>query len=100
MFPDFYPTVPPSDASSTGWASSGMAWRGESSTPSYSTFRSGEGGPSCSRRVGLVDVLEPNAAPQYWVSARAAAGILRRAERSEIRELSELLRQELLALLS
>lgn len=64
-------------SSSTPWQASGMAWRGGSSTRNTSGCPSGADGCSCS--PCLTDILEPSAPPKYWLSATAAAGILRRA---------------------
>ena len=96
MFPAFYPSLTDatSEQSSPTWFNSGMAWLGESETPSFSAFRSDEGGSLSSLRTSLVDVLEPNAQPKYSLSAKAAAGILRRAERRG-KELPEALRYAL-----
>ena len=83
MFPAFYPSITDvtSGKSSATWFNSGMAWLGESETPSFSAFHSDEGGSLSSQRTVLADVLEANVAPKFYLSAKAAAGILRRAKR-------------------
>jgi len=61
--------------SSKRWPTSGfMTSRGEYSTPSSSEFPS-DGGVSSS----LPDVLQASVPPKYFLSAKAAAGIIRRA---------------------
>jgi hypothetical protein len=65
-----------SGASSLIWKNSGTVSRGELST--HATSASPNGAVACS----LSAVLETRPVPaKYWLSARAAAGILRRAER-------------------
>ena len=76
MFPDsLAPTGGETSVSySAVWPTSGSAWRGESWTRAGSERPSGVVGST------LSDVLETGAVPKrYWVSAKAAAGILRRA---------------------
>lgn len=58
-----------------------MAWGGESETPSFLAFHSGEGASLSSLRVTLSDVLEANVPRKFFLSAKAAAGILWRAEK-------------------
>jgi len=63
--------------SSGRWPTSGFSTsRGEFSTPSSSEWPSGGG--ACS---SLRDVLQDDAPPKFYLSPRAAAGILRRAQR-------------------
>jgi hypothetical protein len=76
--------VPISRDSSMSFAPSGMAWRGTSSTVVTSTSLKGGGGSSssgyeCRRPARLRDVLEPSAPERFFLTQRAAAGILRRA---------------------
>lgn len=73
---DFYPALTDvtSGRSSAIWMNSGMAWRGRYSTRAISESRNAA--DACS----LSAVLETRTLPQrYWLSAKAAAGILRRA---------------------
>ena len=75
--PAYYPptagkTLPPSFA---GWSSAGMASAGGYLTLSLMEWHSGA--TVCS----LSQVLEPQVAPKYFLSAKAARGILRRAEK-------------------
>lgn len=96
MFPAFYPSLEDRISPESSWTfqNSGMAWHGESETPNFSEFRSDEGGSLSSQRTSLADVLEPSVARKYYLSAKAAAGILRRAERRG-KELPEALAQAL-----
>ena len=65
-----------SGESSQTWMSSGMAWRGE-----YWMLNGSES-PSDASACSLPDVLETGShLSKYFLSPRAAAGILRRAER-------------------
>lgn len=66
---------------SGGYPNSVMAWQDESSTLAISAWRSDEGEYSSWPRVTLADVLEPTAPPRFFLSPRAAAGILRRASK-------------------
>lgn len=80
MFPDSFPAdplqAPTSVSYSGGWSTSGMAWPGGLWT------RAGSERPSVVVASSLSDVLETRSVPRrYWLSARAAAGILRRAEK-------------------
>lgn len=67
--------VQTSQSSSTPWANSGIAQGGRYWTRSTSESRNAAG--ACS----LSAVLEPQVSERYYLSAKAAAGILRRAER-------------------
>lgn len=81
-----------SRSSFTGWMSSGMAWRG-----GYLTRATSES-PNAVDVCSLSAVLESQFVPRkYWLSARAAAGILRRAEKRG-KDLPPALRQALTAL--
>ena len=64
------------------WSTSGTAWRGGFSTHVSSECRSADGACSSSE-PSLTEILEPpsNVPARYSLSARAAAGILRRAEK-------------------
>jgi hypothetical protein len=76
MFPDCFPPtgVPISVSYSGGWMTSGTVSRGEFWT------RAGSESPSGAVVSSLSAVLETRAVPcKYWLSAKAAAGILRRA---------------------
>lgn len=78
MFPGFSPRIrdATSPSSSTAWTNSGTASHGELWTLDIS--ESPNGAVECS----LSEVLETSPPPpRYWLSAKAAAGILRRAER-------------------
>jgi site-specific DNA-cytosine methylase len=66
--------------SSVRWSNSGMAWDTGCSTLATSECRSADGECSSSESR-LADVLEPSAPPRFYLSARAAAGILRRASK-------------------
>lgn len=79
MFPDSFPhkTEEISESFSRRWPNSGfMTSPGECWTVDTSECRS-DGGVSSS----LPDVLEADVAPRFYLSQRAAAGILRRAEK-------------------
>jgi hypothetical protein len=65
---------------SGGFGNSGLLSDTASSTPDFSAYLS-EGDESSSSRPSLANVLEPNVPPRFYLSPRAAAGILRRAER-------------------
>src|SRR5215471_306702 len=78
MFPDSFPLDPDREPTSVsysgGWSSSGMAWPGGLWT------RDGSEYPSVAAVSSLSAVLESQPVPRrYWLSAKAAAGILRRA---------------------
>src|SRR6516162_507633 len=80
MFPDCFPADPRQAPTSVsycgGWSTSGMAWPGGFWTRVTSEPPSGAVASSLSA------VLETRRVPRrYWLSARAAAGILRRAEK-------------------
>ncbi len=77
MSPDFYPQTGEtiSESSSTGFANSGIAWAGRYWTRKTSESRNAA--DACS----LSQVLESEVSERYYLSAKAAAGILRRAER-------------------
>jgi len=62
-------------SSSIRWTNSGTVWRGAFSIASSSES------PSVAAECSLSDILVPHAHPKYSLSPRAAAGILRRAER-------------------
>jgi len=62
-------------SSSIRWTNAGMAYRGAFSTASSSES------PSVAAECSLSDILVPHAHPKYSLSPKAAAGILRRAER-------------------
>ena len=88
----FYPatedgTLPSSFA---GWSNAGMASPG-----GYLTLNTSEY-PNAAAVCSLSAVLETDAAPKYFLSAKAAQGILSRAERRG-RSLPELLRAALRA---
>lgn len=80
-YPDCSPrtAVGTSESSSENWPTAGMAWRTGYSTRSISECPSGADACSCS--PSLATILEPpQSVPQrYSLSAKAAAGILRRA---------------------
>jgi len=85
-----YPDCSPAMAGGTSesclerWPTSGTAWRGGFSTHVSSECRSDDAGCSSSE-PSLTEILEPPASVpgRYSLSARAARGILRRAERRE-----------------
>ena len=87
--------------SSVRWSNSGMAWRTGLSTLATSESRNAADGSSSSEcecvMTTLTDVLLPTAPPRYSLSARAAAGILRRASKRG-RALPEQLHQALTTL--
>jgi hypothetical protein len=88
--PDFYPatadeTLPSSFA---GWSNAGMASPGGFWTLSISES------PSAAVACSLSAVLEADAPPKYFLSAKAARGILRRADKRG-RELPTRLREAL-----
>lgn len=76
-FPDFSHRreVPTSRGSGTSLPNAGMDWRGESWTANISESPSGGVGST------LSDILEARVPRKYFLSPKAAAGILRRAER-------------------
>jgi len=78
-----------------------MAWRTGLSTLASSECPSGDDGSSSSVceavTTTLTDVLQPSAPPRFYLSARAAQGILRRAEKRG-RTLPTALEQALAAL--
>ena len=79
MFPDFFPATPGaiSPSFSRRWPTSGFTTSpGECWTADTSECPSGAGASS-----SLRDVLEDDVPPRYFLSPRAAAGILRRAEK-------------------
>src|SRR3990167_2900398 len=77
MFQGFYPQtgVTISASSSTPFRGSGMAFRGE-----YLTQDTSES-PSAAVESTLSEVLETSVPQRFYLSPKAAAGILRRAER-------------------
>ena len=77
MFPDFYPRMAAaiSESSSTGWANSGLLSAGQYWTASTSESRSAAAASTLSQ------VLQEQVSSKYFLSAKAATGILRRAER-------------------
>jgi hypothetical protein len=88
--PAYYPptadeTLPPSFA---GWSNAGMASPG-----GFWTLNTSES-PSAAAVCSLSEVLETAAPQKYFLSAKAAAGVLRRAE-ARGRTLPETLRQAL-----
>jgi site-specific DNA-cytosine methylase len=96
MFPDFSvqtraETLRKSSAFS--WCDAGMGFRGVCSTANFSES------PNAAVECSLSDVLEDHAPQRFFLSPRAAAGILRRAEKRG-RELPTHLRQALEALSS
>ena len=95
MSPDFYPAIKDATlpSSSTAWTTSGSMSRGRYWTRSTSESRNAA--DACS----LSQVLEDEAPSKFYLSARAAAGILRRAERRG-KELPLNLRSALQALVS
>ena len=70
--------------SPVGWQNSGMGGPTGFLTLSSSECPSDDDGCSCSRST-LTDILEPSAPPRYFLSARAAMGIMRRAKRRGLR---------------
>src|SRR3990167_1010707 len=90
MSPVFYPasageTLP---SSFEGWLNSGMASPGGCLMLNTSEW------PSAAAVCSLSDILETDSRPRYFLSAKAARGILRRAEKRG-RALPELLRRAL-----
>src|SRR5262245_8387476 len=81
-YPDCSPhtAVGTSESCLARWPTSGTAWRGGLSTHVSSECRSTDGVCSSSEPT-LVEILEPlrNVPRKYWLSARAASGILLRA---------------------
>ena len=97
MSRDFsHPTmVQISDGSLGRLPNSGMAWRGAPLTLAISVLHNDEGASLSSATVTTLSmVLEPNAPRRFSLSAKAAAGILRRADRRE-KTLPESLRHAL-----
>lgn len=94
-YPDSSPrtAVGTSESCLERWPTSGTAWHGGFSTAVTSECRSDEGGCSSSE-THLADILEPSVAERFYLSARAARGILRRAEKRG-RELPPALAQAL-----
>src|ERR1700690_3097200 len=80
-----------SPSCSTAWMNSGMAWRGVCLTRSFSES------PNVAVECSLSDVLESHVPQRFFLSPRAAAGILRRAEKRG-RELPRRLAEALMAL--
>lgn len=84
------------EESSMGWQSAVISEPAGYSTLSTSNWPSvEEGGSACS----LAEILEPDAPAKYYLSARACAGILRRAEKRG-KELPEHLKAALQAVVS
>lgn len=83
-FPVFslHTAVGTSESSLERWPTSGTAWDGGLSTHVSSECRSADGGCSSSE-PSLTTILEPpqSVAAKYSLSARAASGILRRAQK-------------------
>lgn len=77
MFPDYFPpTVDGISPSFTRrWPTSGMGWPGESWTLDTSEC------PNDAVESSLSDILEPEVPSRFFLSSKAAAGILRRAEK-------------------
>ena len=80
MFPDF--SLPTGDVTLQGcswkWTGSGIVEHGECLMLNGSEWPSAaEGSSACS----LASILEPSVARKYYLSAKACAGILRRAEK-------------------
>ena len=93
MFPDC--SVPTGDATLQGcswkWTGSGIMEHGECLMLNGSEWPSAdEGSSACS----LASILEPSVAPKYFLSKKACAGILRRAEKRG-KQLPELLAKAL-----
>ena len=78
------------------WTGSGIMEHGECLMLNGSEWPSAEEGSSA---CSLASILEPSVAPKYFLSAKACAGILRRAEKRG-KELPEALRQALEAVAS
>ena len=78
MFPDFFlPTTAETlrKSSAFSWSSAGMGYRGVCSIADISTW------PSDAKECSLSDVLESHVPQRFFLSPRAARGILRRAEK-------------------
>jgi hypothetical protein len=77
MSPVFYPVIEDRilPLSFDGWSNAGMAFAGGYLTLSISEFP--KDGDACS----LSEVLEVDVAQKYYLSAKVASGILRRAEK-------------------
>jgi hypothetical protein len=78
MFPDYFlPTKEETLRKSSGfsWSSAGMGFHGVCSTADISTW------PSDGKECSLSDVLESHVPQRFFLSPRAARGILRRAEK-------------------
>jgi hypothetical protein len=78
MFPDFFlPTKAETlrKSSAFSWSSAGMGYRGVCSIADISTW------PSDAKECSLSDVLESHVPQRFFLSPRAARGILRRAEK-------------------
>jgi site-specific DNA-cytosine methylase len=78
-------------SSAFSWSSAGMGFAGVCSTASFSES------PNDAAACSLSDILEPHAPPRFFLSPKAAAGILRRAKKRG-RELPVHLNQALIAL--
>lgn len=65
---------------SQGYKNAGLLCRGASGMHSFSASLS-EGDGCSSSRTSLRSVLEKNVPRRYWLSARACAGILKRAQK-------------------
>ena len=71
-----------SDAPCVTWPNVGIATLSTSRwTVSGLALLNDEGESLGYPRVKLSEILEPNASKRYWLSAKACAGILRRAEK-------------------
>jgi len=90
MSPAFYPVTAGEilPSSFAGWSSAGMASPG-----GYWTLNTSEY-PNAAAVCSLSEVLEADTPPKYFLSAKAARGILRRAE-ARGRSLPKTLRQAL-----
>ena len=78
MYPDFSVATEAETlqrSSGFSWSSAGMGYRGVSSTANFSES------PNVAVVCTLSDILEPRAPRRFFLSARAAAGILRRAKK-------------------
>lgn len=77
MSPVFYPATEDEilPSSFTGWSNAGMAFRGGFLTLNISEY------PNDADVCSLSQVLETDAPQKYYLSAKAAQGILRRAEK-------------------
>lgn len=83
-------TLPPSFE---GWSSSGMACAGGFLTLSISDW------PNDASVCSLSDILETDVPRKYYLSPRAAVGILRRAEKRD-KELPEMLYKALMSVIA